>query len=86
MKCSRGWERRWISATGTFGNATTPPTLTGRWRFCAGTVSAMSTWAPTSASTTPAGLDKFDALALQGLLRVAYDREGARIYEVVGAE
>ncbi len=34
----------------------------------------------------PAGLDKFDALALQGLLRVAYDREGARIYEVVGAE
>ena len=34
----------------------------------------------------PAGLAKFDVLAARGLLRVVYDREGVRIYEVVGTE
>nr|HID14491.1 hypothetical protein [Anaerolineae bacterium] len=32
----------------------------------------------------PAGLAKFDAMAAQGLLRVVYDAQGVRIYEVVG--
>jgi len=32
----------------------------------------------------PAGLAKFDLMAAQGLLRVAYDAQGVRIYEVVG--
>jgi uncharacterized membrane protein len=31
----------------------------------------------------PAGLSKFDAMAAQGLLRVVYDTQGVRIYEVV---
>jgi YYY domain-containing protein len=30
------------------------------------------------------GLFKFDGMVVRGLLRVAYDREGVRIYEVVG--
>ncbi len=34
----------------------------------------------------PVGLAKFDALAARGLLRLVYDREGVRIYEVLGAE
>ena len=34
----------------------------------------------------PAGLSKFDGMAVRGLLRVVYDREGVRIYEVVGAK
>jgi YYY domain-containing protein len=34
----------------------------------------------------PAGLAKFDVLAARGLLRVVYDREGVRIYEVVSTE
>ncbi len=33
-----------------------------------------------------AGLSKFDRMVVQGLLRVAYDREGVRIYEVVGVK
>ncbi len=33
-----------------------------------------------------AGLSKFDGMVVRGLLRVVYDREGVRIYEVVGAE
>ncbi|MGB9777456.1 MAG: DUF2298 domain-containing protein [Anaerolineae bacterium] len=32
----------------------------------------------------PTGLAKFDVLAARGLLRVVYDREGVRIYEVWG--
>ncbi|RLC91889.1 MAG: hypothetical protein DRI79_01810 [Chloroflexi bacterium] len=32
----------------------------------------------------PAGLDKFDTMAAQGLLQVVYDAQGVRIYEVVG--
>jgi len=32
----------------------------------------------------PAGLAKFDQMAVQGLLRVVYDGQGVRIYEVVG--
>jgi len=31
----------------------------------------------------PAGLAKFDDMAAQGLLRVVYDAQGVRIYEVV---
>lgn len=34
----------------------------------------------------PAGLSKFDGMVVRGLLRVVYDREGVRIYEVVGAK
>jgi YYY domain-containing protein len=34
----------------------------------------------------PAGLAKFDVLAARGLLRVVYDREGVRIYEVVNMD
>jgi len=34
----------------------------------------------------PAGLARFDVLAARGLLRVVYDREGVRIYEVVSTE
>jgi len=30
----------------------------------------------------PAGLAKFDAMATRGLLRVAYDAQGVRIYQV----
>jgi uncharacterized membrane protein len=33
----------------------------------------------------PTGLAKFDALVDQGFLRLVYDREGVRIYEVVGS-
>ena len=32
----------------------------------------------------PAGLAKFDTMAAQGLLRVAYDTQGVKIYETVG--
>jgi YYY domain-containing protein len=32
----------------------------------------------------PAGLAKFDQMAAQGVLRVVYDAQGVRIYEVVG--
>ena len=32
----------------------------------------------------PAGLSKFEAMAAQGLLRVVYDAQGVKIYEVVG--
>ena len=32
----------------------------------------------------PAGLAKFDQMTAQGLLRVVYDAQGVRIYEVVG--
>lgn len=34
----------------------------------------------------PVGLSKFDEMAGRGLLRVVYDREGVRIYEVGGAK
>jgi uncharacterized membrane protein len=31
----------------------------------------------------PAGMKKFDAMVAEGLLRVVYDGQGVRIYEVV---
>ncbi len=34
----------------------------------------------------PVGLAKFDEMVARGLLHLVYDREGVRIYEVVGAE
>ena len=46
--------------------------------------SSLTEWGVTRFA--PTGLDKFDALERQGRLRVAYQNERTRIYQVIGVE